>query len=286
MNELQKSSDNLEATVESVDRSGIASIRKIVSGIINIIDDPKATVKDLQDIIEVDPPLTGKVLRVANSVYYGPMQQISGIEKAVIRIGFNALKQIALCQKICEIFNDSSNYRGFSRILLWKHSVAVALLGKMIFRMEFRKCGEDIYTAGLLHEIGIIAEDQLLHDDFKKILEISFTEKKDLAEAENHVLGYHHAALGMALLDHWDLPPELGKAVGYHHNPNDAPSEYSQIVMTLYIADCLCLDRGIGYTDSPYHDRNIYEKCLERLNIEQFSLDMIVERMEDEISKM
>ncbi len=286
MNDRTKKNVNLNEIVESVDRTGIASIRQIVSGIIKIIDDPEATAKDLQDIIEIDPPLTGKVLSVANSAYYGSIQEISGIEKAVIRIGFNTLKEVALFQTIGEIFNDNSTYRGFSRTLLWKHSIAVALLGKMIFRMEFGRRGDNIYSAGLLHEIGIIAEDQLRHDDFNKILETSWKDKKNLAEVENGILGYHHAGLGKALMDHWDLPAELGVAVGYHHTPEAAPPEYSKTVMTLYVADCLCQGRGIGYSDAPYPDKALYRECLERLDIEQYALDMIVEGMEDELSRM
>ncbi len=225
-------------------------------------------------------------MRVANSPYYGARQQISGIEKAVIRIGFNAIKEIALCQKICGIFIGNETYRGFSELSLWKHSVSVALLGKMIFRMEFRERGENIYTAGLLHEIGIIAEDQLVNEDFKKVLEIAGTDKQNLSEVEEKIFGYHHGELGKELLDLWNLPPGIGMAVGFHHFPHAAPQEYSKIAMTLYIADCLCHDKEMGYCDSPFRDEKVYKQCLVSLGLKPSALDMIVEHLEKEIFRM
>ncbi len=239
MKRTPKKIARLKSLLKSVDQAGIATINRTVSGIIKIIKNPDETAMDLQDIIETDPPLMGNVLRIANSAYFRSIQKISQIDEAIIRIGFDALKEIALCQKLCEIFKGDDSFKDYSRSLLWKHSVAVALLGKMIFRMEFRERGDNIYTAGLLHEIGVIAEDQILHEDFRKALGLSFDENKNLADAENHVLGYHHAELGGEIAGHWNFPEELCMAVCYHHNPEDAPDKFSRIVSTLYVADFL-----------------------------------------------
>ena len=157
-------------------------MKTIVSKIIKIIDDPKATIKDLKDIIELDPPLTARVLMRANSAYYGFPKKISVIEQAVIWIGFDALKELALSQKVCEIFMKDESINGYSRGALWKHSIAVALLGKMIYRKEFGLMGESAYVAGLLHDIGIIVEDQFFQNEFLHILHNSKDEEKNLAE--------------------------------------------------------------------------------------------------------
>ena len=83
-----------------------------------------------------------------------------------------------MSQKVCEAFAGNTDIEGYSRNLLWKHSVAVALLGKMIYRREFGRKGDNIYVAGLLHDIGIIALDQFCQDDFRLILSRRKTEKK------------------------------------------------------------------------------------------------------------
>jgi len=160
--------ERISKIIELVDKSEISSIQSVVSGIIDVINDPESSAKDLKDIIEIDPPLTARVLKVANSAYYCSLRKISEIQHAVIWIGFDVFKKIALSQKICEMFDRNEIIRGYSGNSLWKHSVAVAILGKMIYRREFGESGENVYTAGLLHDI--VVENQFLENDFKEVL--------------------------------------------------------------------------------------------------------------------
>ena len=128
----------LEKLVALVNRSEISSIKSIVSGIVRIINDPQASIWDLKEMVEVDPPLAAKVLKVANSVYYSPPKKIGEIKQALIWIGFDTLKEMALSQKVAGIFNENDSIEGHSIHSLWKHCVAVALITKMIYRREFR----------------------------------------------------------------------------------------------------------------------------------------------------
>ena len=176
--EVRKHED-LNRIVRLVDEGegGISSIKNITAGIIGIVNDPESSARDLKKLIELDPPLTAKILRVANSAYYAPKKKISDIGHAIVNIGFNTVKELALSQKVCEIFNQKERIGGYSRVFLWNHSISTALLGKMIYRKEFGKKGDNIYVAGLLHDIGIIVEDQFLHDDFKLILKKAMFEE-------------------------------------------------------------------------------------------------------------
>jgi putative nucleotidyltransferase with HDIG domain len=279
----QEKSKKLKEIVGLVNNSQLSSIKEVVSGIINIINDPRSNVKDLKDIIEVDPPLTAKLLMRANSAYYGSAKKINDIEQAVIWIGLDALKELALSQKVCEIFDKDENIFGYSRVSLWKHSVAVALLGKMIYRREFRETGVNVYVAGLLHDLGIIAEDQLLHKDFKKVLRKSKDEKKNLSKAEDEVLGYNHAEVGKALAENWGFPQELIMAIGYHSHP-EVDSEFLKIAQTLYISEYIC--QKTGYGDVPFREKYFFNKYLQELDIKPYSLRLIFKDFKDEISKM
>ncbi len=286
MNPDEQKHDKLQAVVDSVDRSEISSIKTVVSGIVNTINDPRSTVKDLQDIIEIDPPLTAKVLRIANSAYYSSPNLISEIRQALIWMGTDVLRELALSQKVCEIFQKDEVIHGYSRIMLWKHSIAVALLAKMIFRREFGLKGEDIYAAGLMHDIGIIVEDQFLQNDFKHILSKTKDEKKNLSKAEYEVLGYTHTDIAREITNRWDFPQELVVSIGYHHRPNKITQEFLRFGSTLYLADYLCQMRGIGYADAPFHDKTAFEQCLTNLGLMPHALEIIVKDMEQEISKM
>ena len=276
----------MQTTVAAFNQSGTATIQKTVTGIINVINDPDATVTDLLDLIEVDPPLAFSLLKVANSAYYSGRHPVASIGDAVVRIGFETLKEIALSQKIFELFNDHAEYKGFSRIALWKHSIATAILGKMIYRMEFRERGDDIYAAGLLHEIGLISEDQITPVLFREAISFAVEQGLNLADAEKSVLGFHHAILAYAIAKSWQLPEGLTDVIGYHHSPQLAPEKHIRMAMVLFVADYLCQENEIGYCDAPYDNQKIYAKCLKRLNIEPYMLDLIFSEMKTRLAEL
>jgi HD-like signal output (HDOD) protein len=164
--------------------------------------------------------------------------------------------------------------------------VAVALLGKMIYRREFGERGENAYAAGLVHDIGIIIEHQFLKQDFRTILTKTKSQKMNLSKSEYEVLGFDHAEVGEMLAEHWAFPEEFVVAIGHHHKPDSVEKDFSKLASTLFVADHLCQDRGIGYCDTPVRDRNLFKKVLRKLDLKTYALDLIVRDMEREIVKM
>ncbi len=286
MSHQEGKNEKLNKIIELVDESEISSIKNVVSTIIQYINDPKTTTKNLKEIIEVDPPLAARVLRLANSAYYSSRNKVSEIMQAIIWVGFEAIKELALNQKVSEIFNKNESIEGYSRNSLWKHCLAVALLGKMIYRREFGERGENIYAAGLMHDIGIIVEDQFYQEKFTLVMKKSKNEKKNVAKAEYGVFGFDHTDVGGAIIDSWKIPQELCVAIGNHHNPDRVDQEFSRITSTLYIADSFCQEKGIGFGDSTFADNGVFNGCLRKLGLEYHALDLIVEEVEKEILKM
>jgi len=276
----------LEDIVKLVNQSEISSIKSVVSGIVKIINDPDSSIWDLKEIIEVDPPLTAKVLMKANSTYYAPPKRIGEIKQAVIWIGFDALKELALSQKVFGIFNGNGSVNGYSLTSLWKHCVATALFTKMIYRREFRERGANAYVAGLLHDIGIIVESQFLPNEFKQVLRKAKQEKKNLSEAEQEFFGYNHAHIGMAIAQNWNLPQELIDAIGYHDKPLESSQTFSKLASTLYVAEYCCKNNNIGYSDAPFPDDAVFRGCLTELNVKPQALDLIVADVKSELAKM
>jgi len=276
----------LKKLVNLVNRSEIASIKSIVSGVVRIINDPKASIWDLKEMVEIDPPLTAKVLKVANSVYYSPPKKIGEIKQALIWIGFDTLKEMALSQKVSEIFNKNGSVEGYSISSLWKHCVAVALITKMIYRKEFRERGANAYVAGLLHDIGIIVESQFLQNDFSLVLSKAKNAKTNLSEAEQEVFGLNHADIGMAIAENWNLPQEIAGAIGYHENPLEAEQGSSKLASTLYIAEYCSQNSSIGYSEAPFQNKEIFEQCLAVLKMDPLALDLIVEDAKRELNEM
>lgn len=275
----------LEKISDLVRDSELSSIRNVTSGIVKIINDPNSNARDLKAIIEIDPPLTAKVLRTANSAYYYSRRQISDIEEAVIWIGFDNLKEIALSQKVCEIFQKSDEFMGYSRSKLWKHCIAVGLLSKMIYRMEFGESGENIYAAGLLHDIGIIVEDQFFEEEFKQVLNNYQEEKSPLNIGEIKFWGYDHADVGQAVASSWQLPQDLMISIGFHHNFEEVPLDYMRMAATLALADNLCHENGYGYRRF-FVQKGLTRRLLDILEIKRYAVDMIMDSMKKEIKRM
>jgi putative nucleotidyltransferase with HDIG domain len=286
MNYQKGEYEKVADTIGLVNDSEISSIRNIVSGIVRIINDPQANPKDLQEIIQADPPLASRLLRLVNSAYYSPPNKIVEIMKAVVWIGWDAIRELALSQKVCKIFDKDESIDGYSRRSLWKHSLAVAILAKMIYRREFGDRGENVYVAGLLHDLGIIIEDQFHHTSFSQVLSKSKRERKNLIGPENETFGYDHGVLGKAITDSWDLPEEICFAIGNHHGPNGAAGEFSRMAYTLYVADCCCQKNSIGYGDAPFIDPILFDRCLKMLDLTEHSIALIVQDMEKEILNM
>jgi len=269
-----------------INNSEISSIQKVISEIIRVCNDPSSSAKDLKEVIEIDPPLTGKVLRRANSAYYARQRNVEEIQQAIILIGFDAVRDLALSQKVFEIFADETTIHGFSRIELWKQTLAAALMAKSIYRREFNERGENMYAAGILHNIGIIVEDQFLHDQFVQVLERKHTTPRELIDLEEKEFGFNHTNIGMAVANNWNLPIELVMAIGYHHSPELVPEDYFRSASTLFLADYLCQKAGIGFGHSSDQNGDRIKTILKKLNIKMKALNYIQSAVELEIHKM
>ena len=270
----------IKKIVKWVNSSEISSIKQTVTQIINTINNPDSSANDLKNIIEIDPPLTSKLIKLANSAFYGYPKRISEIQEAIVCIGFEAVKELALGQKVCELFNQDSDINGYSRIALWKHSISVALYSKLIYRREFRKKGENMYVAGLLHDIGIIVIDQFLHSKLRRILKKVNNEKNNLIKIENNDLGFNHTDICMALAKDWGFPDEIAFAMGNHHEPDKVDDDYVRIAGTIFIADYVTQTKNIGYCDAPYPNKTLFQKYLAKLNIKEKSIYYISKEVE------
>jgi HD-like signal output (HDOD) protein len=274
--------------LEQVNQSEIRSIKSVITRLLDIMNDARSTAKDLTDIIQVDPPLTAKVLKLANSAYFSPRERISEIKKAIIYIGFNNLKEILLNQKVVEIFRTEDTVEGYSRSQLWRHSVAVALMGKMIYRREFGLPGENVYAAGLMHDIGIIAIDQFLQEPFRETLKLSKAKKIPLTHAEREIIGFTHADVGLAIGTNWNLASDITVPIGYHHSPLLAEESYLRLSSTLFVSEYYCHTHkfGFGARETVPAARPTYLSILKQLDITPSAIDMIFQDMAAEIAIM
>ena len=281
----KKTDVSLDGLLELVEASPIASIKGTVGGILSLINDPAASSEELLQLIQLDPPLAAKILRVTNSSYYAPSKTISDIHQALLWIGFDMLKEIILTQKMSEVYSGGTPVGGYSRLHLWRHSLAVALLAKTIYIREFGEKGNNAYAAGLMHDFGVIVEDQLLHQEFMQLVQALENKPQTLSDGETSVFGYDHGLLGKSLAENWRFPVELTESIAFHHNPEGAKEEHRMLVKTISIADGL-MSEHYGYVASPLPDREMLQQYASDIGLQWDALPAHVELVREEMEKI
>jgi HD-like signal output (HDOD) protein len=271
---------------QAIHSSELASIKTVLLELIRLINDPSASAKQLKDLVEVDPPLSSRILRLANSAYYGMARRITDIQEAIIWIGFDTVKQISISMKALELFLGNELDIFFSRDKLWRFSVASALTSKLIYRREFKELGNDIYSIALLHNIGHIMIEQFIPDDFRKNLMSYRSGVKNLIEIEQNILGFDHAILASELMKEWDFHENIYLSIRFHHQPQLAPAHVRREATILYIVDQLCTRYDFGFSDIKNSNKFAFTSAIDAYNLQEIALDNIMTTVKKDMRKM
>jgi putative nucleotidyltransferase with HDIG domain len=251
---------------------------------LKIIDNRKTSADTLARLISSDQALTAKVLKLANSAYYGYQREISTVNMAIVVLGFNTVKEMGLGLSVIDVFKSPlSGAVGFDAVKFWEHSAACGAASRMLSKNSgSRFCGE-AYVAGLLHDMGKLILNQYFGEDFFNVLRES--QNTDLESAEMALLGVSHGEIGAWLAEKWNLPAIICDTVKHHHQPWNAAADPSFVAL-ITVADLLCHRTGMGNSGrggSPqYDDRlwDIFSKAampLDESDLPQFQSDLLAE---------
>jgi HD-like signal output (HDOD) protein/ActR/RegA family two-component response regulator len=192
------------------------------------IEDPSASLVDIAGIIQQDMSMSAKILQIVNSSFFGLGHKVSSIENAVSYLGTNMIRNLLLSIEVFGAFLKSPLPCGLSQELLQRHSLFSAQLVKKLMK------GEDVFTAAILHEIGILLLATRFPEAFEQIVAFMKKNSCSLTFAEQELLGVTHAEVGAYLLGLWGLPYSIVEAVANHHS---ADSESNPLVSALSIAE-------------------------------------------------
>ncbi len=185
---------------------------------IQMAEDEHSAAMDLATVISSDPALTAKLLRLANSAYYGYSRQISNVREAVILLGMRTVRSVAISSAIIDAFGGAQATEHFDPDLFWAHSVCVGLVAEAIARNMRGARPEDAFTAGVVHDIGKLAvmtcEPQLFDELNRMVVE----DRVPYGQAELRVLGFGHEHAGSRLAERWKFPISLVDAIANHHS--------------------------------------------------------------------
>jgi len=208
----------------------LPSIPHVITEVSQMLDDDKTSASDLCKVISQDQSIATRILSVANSPMYGIPRRVATIEFAIVIIGLEHIKSLLLALSMMEMFK-AKNTSDWNHSNYWKHSLMVGTGAKRIADdLRYPKAGE-VFTAGLLHDLGLLVLNKYMHKDFKKIIELVNKDGIPRIEAERLVLGYTHEDIANYLFERWNFPSNISDAVTYHHNPSQ--SEKNPVLTSL-----------------------------------------------------
>ncbi len=232
--------------------SHIATLPEITMQIINLVEDTSSTAQDLHNVISNDPALCSRILKVVNSSFYGLPGQVASINRAIVMLGLNAVKNIAIAASLAKLFRGGDLTPQFSAKMLWSHSNAVAIGSKMIASDLKLGLGDEAYLSGLIHDIGMMLEMQFDRNQLIDVVSRTGPDSggvpaHDMLEIEAGVFGATHEDFGRGLCSQWKFPAAFAAVCGFHHDPMNAPAEHRRLVCLVAAADRIAARVGLGF---------------------------------------
>lgn len=223
----------------------LPALPHVTHRVLTLTSDPKTTIAELADTITNDQVLTVKVLRMANSAYYGYARRIFSINEALIILGFSTVRNLVLAASVFNVMDQEFTGYILPKGDLWKHSMTTALLARLLAKKVGFEMNDKAFTAGLLHDIGKIILNTYMKESFAEVLSTVNAGNVAFSEAEQQILGFDHAMVGAKVAEKWNLPEELVEAIAKHHNPSQAKLN-PKLTSITHIADAASMSMGIG----------------------------------------
>lgn len=240
--------ERLQRIVENIRQ--LPSLPAVVGELMHVVSSPDTAADDAARLIEKDPALTGAILRLANSAFYGMPRSISSVSSAVVILGFNTIRSVALSASVMKAFSRSSSHPLFDRQRFWSHSILCGMGAKRVARELFPRVAidpESAFCAGILHDIGKLIFAQFVAEEYAVVCDRARAGSISILAAEEEVMGTNHADVCTVLADKWALPLDLETALVFHHDPGRNAGQ--ELAAAVHLGDQLSHSAGAGLWD-------------------------------------
>jgi HD-like signal output (HDOD) protein len=262
------------------------SLPTTVSKVLEVCNNPKTSPIDLDRVIQLDPVLMGRVLKLINSAYYGLGTQVTSLVRAIIMLGVNTVKNLALSSAVLDRVSSKKDFRALGMEGFWRHSLCVGVTAKLIAKERGvdPKSLEEYFAAGLLHDIGKIPLNNALEQLYVSAMSTADRERIPLREAEMRIMGMDHCEAGGIVADSWRLSGAIADTVRWHHGLAEYSGDYSDVVRAVAVADYFANREGIGFSGNRYPER-ISAETYSLLGISKSLLEDLAEPVNAAIEK-
>jgi putative nucleotidyltransferase with HDIG domain len=253
----------------------LPTIPEVLARIWQLVDDPRSSARDLEQVVSLEPPLAAKVLRLANSPYYGGRGRVKDVQMAITALGFDTLRNLAVCLSVASgLVQREARQNVMDQRELWRHSVGCAVVARRLAReldVLEPADAEELFTAGLLHDIGMFVVALGRPRAYAEVVRVGLEEGFDQTRAEREVLGFDHAEVGCAFAQRWHFPFRLQDLIANHHSP--AVGDRATAKHVLSLADAVA-HRVVPTAILPdFEVREVERRDLSALQVEEDVLD-------------
>ncbi len=203
----------------------------------NLLADPEAELRDLSSLLESDQAIATKVLKLANSAYYGLSGKVSSIRHASSLLGFKALGQLISMVGTSAVLGKTLLGYDLDSAGAWRHSLITASASRIIALRRNSQLENDAFSAGLIHDVGKLVLDRHVNKrkaDFERLTEGG---RNSMLAAEQNILGLDHAEIGYEVCQYWNIPETISKAIQFHHQPSK--SEDDELAYIVFMANSI-----------------------------------------------
>jgi putative nucleotidyltransferase with HDIG domain len=263
------------------------SLSTTVIKVLETCNDPRASANDLQRIISLDPILTARVLKLINSAYYSLGVPITSLARAIVMLGVNTVKNLALSFAILENLKSNGSFSVFSSEEFWTHSLCVGVIAKSLAAVKGNTPQglEAFFVAGLLHDLGKIPLNRQLPEEYHRAWETARDNQDTLRHSEFKLLGMDHCTVGCLIAKKWRLGTTLVETLSHHHNPDDSSEVDRDFVFIVSLANQFANHLSIGSAGDCVIDNQLMEHLNGKIGVNWTMLNELGETVLNEIEK-
>ena len=262
------------------------SLPTTVAKVLEVCNNPQTSPADLNHVISLDPVLVGRVLKLINSAYYGLGQQVTNLVRAIIMLGINTVKNLALSTAVMGNLTSNKDFQGLNMEGFWRHSLCVGVAAKVLAKQRGFdiKQTEEYFTAGLLHDIGKIPLNAVLSKEYMLTVSAADRDRMPLYRAEEKTLGMNHCGAGTMIVKAWKLEGAVGDAIVNHHTYAEYNGGHKDIVYSVVAANRFAAIMEIGFSGDRFPEK-IADQVWETLGVDKDVFSGIEKTVNDEIEK-
>ncbi len=263
------------------------SLSTTVTKVLEVCNTPNTSANDLNRVISLDPVLTGQVLKLINSAYYSLPNQIASLARAIIMLGLNTVKNLALSTAVIGTLGKEDSFKSLPMDAYWAHSICVGVTAKALAAQKKVPVAEreEYFVAGMLHDLGKIPLNNCFADLYIQSLQLAELEQGSLQRVENLIMGIDHGSAGEMIAQKWKLSNSIVQSLCYHHNPDAADDDNKTLVATVALANLYANIYEFGSAGDLYPESTFLMMVLDMLDMSWQDLAPLYDIVKTEIDK-